>query len=102
MSRPGHRPGPRPRLLGAYDPLLLGWASREDVVGPHRSLVTSNGIFRPFALVDGRAVATWRLEPGRVRVDPLEPVPPEVVAALDADGEGVLRFLGAPAGVLRP
>jgi hypothetical protein len=40
-------PPPPPRLLGAFDPLLLGWTSREEVVGPHRMLVTSNGIFRP-------------------------------------------------------
>ena len=39
-----------------FDPLLLGWTSREEVVGPHRMLVTINGIFKPFALVAGRAV----------------------------------------------
>src|ERR1700733_13287721 len=48
--RPRAEPIPPPRLLGAFDPLLLGWVSREDVVGPHRMLVTTNGIFRPFAL----------------------------------------------------
>src|SRR4029077_497250 len=46
---------PGPRLLGAFDPLLLGWTSRERVLGPHTHLVTMNGIFRPFALVKGRA-----------------------------------------------
>ncbi|HEY4778393.1 MAG TPA: winged helix DNA-binding domain-containing protein, partial [Solirubrobacterales bacterium] len=49
-KRPPAEPIPPPRLLGAFDPLLLGWVSREDVVGPHRMLVTTNGIFRPFAL----------------------------------------------------
>jgi|SRR5215210_1911599 len=56
-------PLPPPRLLGAYDPVLLGWVSREAIVGPHHQLVTDNGLFRPFALVDGRAVATWGLHP---------------------------------------
>src|SRR5579859_4285836 len=28
-------PLPPPRLLGAYDPVLLGWASREPIVGAH-------------------------------------------------------------------
>jgi hypothetical protein len=84
---------PPPRLHGPYDPLLLGWASREDVVGPHRRLVTVNGLFRPFALVGGRAVATWRLERGTVRLEPLEPIADTDRAALDADGADVERFL---------
>ena len=29
-------PLPPPRLLGAFDPLLLGWTSREPVIGEHR------------------------------------------------------------------
>ena len=32
-----------PRLLGAFDPLLLGWASRAPIVGPHRRIVTVTG-----------------------------------------------------------
>ena len=35
-KRPPAEPHPEPRLLGAYDPLLLGWTSREEVVGPHK------------------------------------------------------------------
>ena len=31
---------PPPLLLGAFDPLLLGWASRDLIVGPHRRIVT--------------------------------------------------------------
>ncbi|HEX8753353.1 MAG TPA: winged helix DNA-binding domain-containing protein [Solirubrobacterales bacterium] len=85
---------PPPRLLGAFDPLLLGWASREEVVGPHKLLVTTNGLFRPFALVGGRAVATWRLAGGKVTIEHLERVPKQDVAALEADAERVLEFLG--------
>ena len=51
-------PLPPPRLLGAFDPLLLGWTSREPILGRNTSVVTVNGIFRPFALVRGRGVAT--------------------------------------------
>ena len=39
-KRPPPAPLPAPRLLGAFDPLLLGWTSREEVVGPHKRLVT--------------------------------------------------------------
>lgn len=84
---------PPPRLLGAFDPLLLGWTSREDIVGPHKMLVTINGIFRPFALVDGRAVATWRLAGGKLTIEHLGRVTRKAAAALEADAARVLRFL---------
>ena len=87
---------PAPRLLGAFDPLLLGWVSREPVVGPHRQVVTTNGMFRPVALVDGRVVATWGLAGGVVTITRLEPVADDVLAALVTDAADVLRFLGLP------
>ena len=61
---------PPPRLLGPYDPVLLGWTSREPILGPHTGIVTVNGLFRPFALVGGRAVATWRMAQGEVALEP--------------------------------
>ncbi len=76
---------PPPRLLGAFDPLLLGWSSREEVVGPHKMLVTTNGIFRPFALVDGRAVATWRYAGGKVTIEHLGEVSKKAAATLEED-----------------
>jgi hypothetical protein len=86
-------PLPPPRLLGAFDPLLLGWASRDDVIGSHQGLVTSNGIFRPFALVDGRAVATWRLPKGKVEIEHLERVTKKAAGRLEADAAAVEAFL---------
>lgn len=68
---PGRRPGvPAPRLLGAFDPVLCGWASRAWVLGSHAGNVVSGGLYRPFALVDGRAVATWSLRRGQVALAP--------------------------------
>jgi DNA glycosylase AlkZ-like len=95
-KRPPAQPLPPPRLLGAFDPLLLGWTSREDIVGPHRMLVTNNGIFRPFALVDGRAVATWRFASGEVTIEHLGKVTKVAAKALEADAGEVERFLGGP------
>jgi hypothetical protein len=92
-KRPAAEPHPAPRLLGAYDPLLLGWTSREEVVGPHKLLVTINGIFRPFALVDGRAVATWRYAGGKVTIEPLGKVTKKAAATLEADAAAVEEFL---------
>jgi Winged helix DNA-binding domain len=84
---------PPPRLLGAFDPLLLGWASRDPIVGPHRGIVTVNGLFRPFALAGGRAVATWTIARGQVMLAPLVPLDTHTRAALTADAADVTRFL---------
>jgi hypothetical protein len=86
-------PLPPPTLLGAFDPLLLGWTSREEIVGPHKLLVTNNGLFRPFALVKGRAVATWRFARGKVAIEHLEQVPKRAAAALEAEARAVEAFL---------
>jgi hypothetical protein len=94
-GRSAPAPMPPPRLLGAYDPLLLGWTSREEVVGPHKALVTINGIFRPFALVDGRAVATWKLAGGKVAIEHLGEVRRKDAAALEDEAQRVLEFFGA-------
>ncbi len=91
----GSRTGeiPPPRLLGAFDPVLLGWVSREAIVGSHTSLVTRNGMFHPFALVEGRAVARWRLAKGNVTLEPFEPISDRAARALDVEAADVTRFL---------
>jgi len=85
---------PPPRLLGAFDPLLHGWVSREPVLGSHQGIVTVNGLFRPFALVNGQAAAIWSLSGGEVALSPLIGMRPDDEAALHADATDVLRFLG--------
>jgi hypothetical protein len=85
---------PPPRLLGAFDPVLLGWTSREEITGRHTELITTNGLFRPFAMVNGRAVATWRLVRGKVAIEPLARIVKKDRAALDADAADVERFMG--------
>jgi hypothetical protein len=87
---------PAPRLLGAFDPLLLGWASRTPFVGPHTAVVTTNGVFRPVALVGGRVVATWSLAAGVLTINLLEAIGDEHLAHLVTDAEDVLRYLGLP------
>ena len=87
---------PPPRLLGAFDPLLLGWTSREPVLGSYQGIVTVNGIFRPFALVRGKAVATWTIRGGEVALSPLTRLSGPDEAALRADAADVIRFLAIP------
>ncbi|MDQ2725842.1 MAG: winged helix DNA-binding domain-containing protein [Actinomycetota bacterium] len=93
---------PPPRLLGAFDPLLLGWCDRQPIIGDNPTLVTDNGMFRPFALVDGRAVASWRLSSGTLSLRPFGPLPPATRRALVDETAAVGAYLGieAPAMVV--
>jgi uncharacterized protein YcaQ len=91
-GRPPAAELPPPRLLGPYDPLLLGWTSREDVLGSHQELVTVNGLFRPFALVRGRAAASWSMPRGEVVVEPFGRLSAADAAALRAEAADVARF----------
>jgi hypothetical protein len=92
-KRPAPEQLPQPRLLGAFDPLLLGWTSREPVLGRHEPRIVSGGLFRPFALAGGRAVAGWRWTKGEVALDPFERLPAAQRTALEADAADVARFL---------
>jgi len=84
---------PDVRLLGAFDPLLLGWASRELFLAPGGPVITSNGLFRPFVLVQGRGAALWTVSGGRVVTGQLRPLTAPEQAALAAETADVERFL---------
>ena len=86
---------PPPRLLGAFDPVLLGWVSRDTVLGEHQAAVIAGGVFRPLALVRGRAAATWTMRGGEVSLEPLRPLSRATAAALRKEAADVVRFLVA-------
>jgi hypothetical protein len=93
----GRKPQRKPasaRLLGAFEPLLLGWCSRDAVLGPQKGLVTVGGIFKPFALAGGRAVALWTIRDGEVALEPFARISASDRQALRADAGDVARFLG--------
>ena len=94
-GRPDPEGRPRPKLLGGFDPLLHGWVDRRPVLGANQTIVTTNGIFRPFALVDGRAVATWSMPRGRVTLEPFVRISAPALADLDREASDVERFLAA-------
>jgi hypothetical protein len=94
-KRPPVEKLPPPRLLGAFDPVLLGWTSREQILGPHTQLVTRNGIFHPFAMANGRAIAKWGFPGGEVKLQPLQRIPAKTAAALETDAAVVARFLSS-------
>jgi hypothetical protein len=89
---------PPPRLLGPFDPLLLGWASRELFLAPGGPVITSNGLFRPFVLVQGRGAALWTVAGGKVVTDRLGPLTAPEQAALAVESADVERFLGRGRG----
>jgi hypothetical protein len=102
------RPGPEEepavpdlRLLGSFDPLLLGWASRELFLTPGGPVITSNGLFRPFVLVRGRGAALWTVTGGKVVTGPLGTLTAPEQAALAAEAADVERFLGRARGTRR-
>ena len=74
--------------------VLLGWTSRDDIVGGEPNLITAGGMFYPFAMVRGRAVARWRVVDGQVELDPFRRISKADRGALERDGEDVVRFLG--------
>jgi hypothetical protein len=93
---------PPPRLLGPFDPVLHGWVSRDALLGASKVVVTVNGLFRPFALVRGRAVATWRMPAGEVILEPFKPLSKRDAAALRADAREVQRYLGSTSATVKP
>ena len=73
--------------------LLLGWTSRAEILDGDQSLVTTNGIFKSFALVGGVAAASWGYAGGKVTINAFKPLQPAVSKALDADALEVKEFL---------
>jgi hypothetical protein len=72
-AAPREAPGPvAPRLLGAFDPYVLGWQDRSFAVDPAHARIVhpGGGILRAVATVQGEVRGTWRLRDGRVTVEP--------------------------------
>ena len=96
-KRPPAEELPPPRLLGAFDPALLGWTSRRPILGDHEPRIVSGGLFRPFALAGGRAVAGWKLAQGKVAIEPFDRIAAKTSAALAEEAADVERFLAPKA-----
>jgi Winged helix DNA-binding domain len=84
-----------PKLLGAFEPVLLGWVSRTQMFGEIAERVTDGGMFHPFALVNGRPAARWRLERGEGVIEPFGRLRQADVAHLERDLVAAQRFLAA-------
>jgi uncharacterized protein YcaQ len=91
------RPAPArlpPRLLGAFDPYLLGWRDRGFAVAAEhaRRVHPGGGILRASAISNGRVVATWTRRRGEVVLEPFEPLPARVAASLRREAASVVNF----------
>ena len=90
----------RVRVLGAFDPYLLGYSKRELGVSAEglRRVHPGGGVISPTVLVDGVMVATWgrrRTAGGmRVTVEPLAGLSDGVRAGIDEEVGEIGRFLG--------
>ena len=89
-NAPSPEPVP-PRLLGAFDPYLLGWRDRSFAVPPEhaRAVHPGGGIIRPVATIDGLVVGTWSRRDGLNVLEPLDDATADAFAAEAAD---IVRF----------
>jgi hypothetical protein len=84
---------PDPQLLGSFEPVLLGWTTRDEILGADTPRVVSGGVFRAFALVRGRATATWTISRGAVELEPFRPLSSADRSALETEAADVTRYL---------
>ena len=91
-------PPPQPRLLGHFDPLLMGYRDRDLVLDPAwtRRIQAGGGLVQPTVLAGGRVAGTWRLDrrAARLVVEPFTPLPPDTRDALADEATDVGSFFG--------
>ena len=94
---------PPPRLLGQFDPYLLGYRDRGLVLdaGYAPRIQTGGGFVHSVVLIGGRVAGTWRLTraPGRARrarltVEPFMALPADGTDGLASEAADIGRFLG--------
>ncbi len=95
LRRRREAPLPPPRLLGPFDPLLLGWASRRFLLHGVPEVMTNNGIIRAIALVRGRPAGTWTMPSGSVELHLWKKQSGATVDALQREAAAVEAYLGA-------
>ena len=87
------------RLLPAFDTYLLGYRRRDLAVPPplQRRLQRGGGWLHPVVVVNGRAVAAWRMHRtglrGRVTIEPFEALTKAVRDGVEDEAADVGRFL---------
>lgn len=89
-----------PRLLGPFDPYLLGYRGRDLILEPAHAkrIQAGGGMIQPAVLAGGRVVGTWRLHRDAKRagvvVEPFTTLPKGSREGLRAEADDIGRFLG--------
>lgn len=87
------------QLLPAYDTYMTGYESSEHAVSAEyeQQIRPDGGVIRPTVIVDGRAVATWKLERSRtvdsVVIDPFDTFESKLTPHFEAEIDDLGRFL---------
>ena len=82
-----------PRFLPSFDNVLVAYRDRSRIIPErHRTRAVRERLGAPMLLVDGFARGTWRIEDGRVAVEPFEPLSRADAKAVAAEGERLLAF----------
>ena len=95
---PGAETPAPPRFLPKWDNVLLGHADRRRVISDeHRKgIVAKNGDVAPTFLVDGFVAGIWRVEKGRVVLEPLVPLSRAARRELDEEAARLEAWLAPP------
>jgi len=101
--------GPRTHLLPAFDEYIIGYQDREAMLdaGHAKRVLSSNGIFYPTVVVDGRVRGTWRANRSKSKVTieatPFSPLSSRDKEGLDEAAERYGKFIALPAKlIVRP
>jgi hypothetical protein len=85
------------RFLPKWDNVLLAWADRTRVLPERfrRTVIAQNGDVAQTFLVDGFVAGRWRVDEGRVVLDPFENLPRSAHHELDEEAARLEAFLAA-------
>jgi hypothetical protein len=85
------------RLLPKWDNALLAWADRTRVLPEEyrRKVIGANGDVAQTFLVDGLVAGTWRVEEGRVAVEPFAALASSAQRELEDEAGRLEAFLGS-------
>ena len=85
-------------LLPAFDEYIVGYKDRTAVITSenHKKAISSNGVFRPVVLKNGRVTGLWKKAPSPnkpITITPFEPIDPATQQQIDMAAEKLRMFL---------
>lgn len=83
-----------PRFLPMWDSTLLAHSDRSRILPEiyRKVVIRRNGDVQRTFLVDGFVAGTWKVEHGRVELDPFDSLPAGIRQTLEAEGAALARF----------